>query len=146
MIFKIASLLGFALALFGIFFLLQKGYIISKNPVSIVLQVSAVALMIWARLTFGMRSFHAVANSTKGPLVTHGPYRWFRHPIYAAIIYFFIASLIAYPVRDTVIGFGCIFFGLLARMIFEEKFLVETYGEEYEAYMDRTKRIIPFIF
>jgi hypothetical protein len=39
-------------------------------------------------LTFGARSFHAGANPTDGGVVTAGPYRFFRHPIYAAILYF----------------------------------------------------------
>jgi len=44
--------------------------------------------MLWARLTFGGRSFHAGANPTAGGVVTTGPYRFVRHPIYAAILYF----------------------------------------------------------
>ena len=48
------------------------------GPLTITVQAAAALLMIWARLTFGMRSFHASANPTEGGLVTRGPYRWLR--------------------------------------------------------------------
>ncbi len=102
--------------------------------------------MIWARITLGVRSFHAAANTTKGELITTGPYRWVRHPIYASIIIFFMASLISFPYLKTIIGVILIFVGLLTRMLLEEKSLKKIYKEEYEIYSKHTKRIIPFIF
>lgn len=142
---KIGSIVAFLTAVAGVVYLFQKDQIFSRNPVTIIIQVLAVGLMIWARLTFGMRSFNASANTTKGELVTNGPYRWFRHPIYASIIYFFIGSLIAFP---TVEVFSVVFListGLFVRMLLEEKSLSATYNG-YTAYCKKTKRIIPFIF
>ena len=83
--------------------------------------------MIWARFTFGLRSFHATANTTKGKLVTTGPYHWLRHPIYASIIYFVWASVISYPFIDTVAAVILITGGLFLRIILEEKSLKLTY-------------------
>jgi len=142
---KIPSLIAFAVALVGVLYLYDKNFIFSHNPVSITIQIFAVGLMVWARLTFGMRSFHAAANATKGKLVTNGPYRWFRHPIYAALIYFFAASIISFPFIETVGAFLLIFIGLFARMLLEEKSLRIAY-DDYAAYCKKTKRIIPFIF
>src|SRR5450759_3587299 len=68
--------------------LLVTHSLIAKLPVGIAIQIAAAVLMIWARLTFGMRSFHATANPTEGGLVTNGPYRYWRHPIYAAVLLF----------------------------------------------------------
>ena len=62
--------------------------IFGAGPITITIQVIAALLMVWARLMFGIRSFHGTANSTAGGLVTTGPYRYIRHPIYAAILYF----------------------------------------------------------
>jgi protein-S-isoprenylcysteine O-methyltransferase Ste14 len=78
-------------------------------------------------------------------LVQSGPYRWLRHPIYASIIYFFLASVISYPKIETIIAFAFIAAGLYARMIFEEGFLLETYPE-YAHYCKQTKRIIPYLY
>ena len=142
---KIVSLIGFGIAVLGLVFLIEKDYILSKNPISIIIQIGSIAFMIWARITFGLRSFHATANTTKGELVTTGPYRWLRHPIYASIIYFSWASVISYPFIDTVAAVILISGGLFVRMILEEKSLKLTY-DNYAEYSKHAKRIIPFLF
>jgi protein-S-isoprenylcysteine O-methyltransferase Ste14 len=142
---KLASLIGLGVALLGVFYLLYKNYIISKNPVTIIIQVCSICLMAWARITFGLRSFHAAANTTKGGLVTNGPYHWLRHPIYASLIYFFSACIISFPFIDTIGAVILIVVGLFTRMLLEEKFLLADY-DEYAAYCKRAKRIIPFLF
>jgi protein-S-isoprenylcysteine O-methyltransferase Ste14 len=143
---KIGSLIGFGLTLVGVFFLINYEYVFSNNSLTIIIQLLSVGLMIWARITLGVRSFHAAANTTKGELITTGPFRWVRHPIYASIIIFFMASLISFPYLKTIIGVILIFVGLLTRMLLEEKSLKKIYKEEYEIYSKHTKRIIPFIF
>ena len=143
---KIASIFGLVLASTGVFYLYDRNLIFSKNIIAISIQILAVWLMIWARLTFGVRSFHATANTTKGGLVTNGPYRWFRHPIYAALIYFFWSCVIAFPFKETIFGVLLITVGLIIRISFEEKSLIETYKQQYLDYSKQTKKIIPFIF
>jgi protein-S-isoprenylcysteine O-methyltransferase Ste14 len=143
---KIASLLGFGLAAIGVVYLYGKNLIFSKNIIAISIQILALGLMVWARLTFGVRSFHATANTTKGGLVTNGPYRWLRHPIYAALIYFFWSCVIAFPFEETIIGVLLITVGLMIRIFLEEKSLVDTYMQQYLDYSKQTKRIIPFLF
>jgi protein-S-isoprenylcysteine O-methyltransferase Ste14 len=142
---KIGSLIAFGIALLGILFLFEKNYIFSDNPITIIIQICSAVLMIWARITFGFRSFHATANTTKGELVTNGPYHWFRHPIYAAVIYFFAACIISYPFIETIAAVILISGGLFGRMLLEEKSLFATY-KEYAVYSKKTKRIIPFLF
>lgn len=142
---KTGSLFAFGIVVLAILFLLEKHYIFSENPVTIIIQAAAVILMIWARVTFGLRSFHAGANTTKGELVTTGPYHLLRHPIYAALIYFFWASVISYPFIETIAAAIVISIGLFVRMLFEEKSLLLAY-DGYEAYAKKTKRIIPFLF
>lgn len=143
---KLGSLLGYLLAVVGAVYLVLKGYVLSDNIFAIIIQVLALGLMIWARITFGMRSFNPTANATKGKLITSGPYRLFRHPIYVSVIFFFTASLIYFPFIETVIAVLFIFIGLFVRMLLEEIALKETYKEEYEIYSKHTKRIIPFLF
>jgi protein-S-isoprenylcysteine O-methyltransferase Ste14 len=142
---KVVSLIAFGVALIGVFYLIEKNYVFSKNPISIIIQVCAVGLMIWSRLTFGVRSFNATANATAGKLVTNGPYHFLRHPIYASLIYFFIASIISFPFVDTIAAVGLIVTGLSVRMILEEKSLLVAY-DDYAEYSKKTKRIIPFVF
>jgi protein-S-isoprenylcysteine O-methyltransferase Ste14 len=143
---KIASFIGFAFAVIGIIYLFKMNYVFSKNIITIIIQVLSVGIMIWARLTFGLRSFHPTANTTKGELITKGPYRWLRHPIYASVIYFFIACIISFPFKETIAAVLLICIGLFIRILLEEKSLKLTYKEQYGVYSKKTKRIIPFIF
>src|SRR5579871_615395 len=80
-----------------VWLLLFTHSLFGSGPLTIGVQVAAAGLMIWARLTFGRRSFHAAADPTAGGLVTTGPYRWLRHPIYAAVFWFIWAGVFAHP-------------------------------------------------
>jgi protein-S-isoprenylcysteine O-methyltransferase Ste14 len=119
--------------------------ILAHGPVAIGLQVAAVLLMIWARVTFGRRSFHYAANPTEGGLVTTGPYRFLRHPIYAAILLFVWAG-IATNLSPVSVALGLVVTAMLfLRMIFEEPLVRQRYPE-YADYARRTKRVVPFLF
>jgi len=72
---KVISILGLVVMIGALVGLYKIGVLFTAQPIAIALQLMAVALMIWARITFGRRSFHAAANATAGGLVTTGPYR-----------------------------------------------------------------------
>lgn len=144
MIPKITSLIALIIAIAGLYILIRNHLLFSWHPLTIAIQVLAVALMIWARITFGARSFHGTANTTEGKLVTTGPYKYWRHPIYASIIYFVWASVIAYPFGLTIAVAVTITIAMLSRAMLEEYFLFKAYPE-YEEYAKKTKRIIPFL-
>jgi protein-S-isoprenylcysteine O-methyltransferase Ste14 len=124
--------------------LLLMHNLLGHGPVSIGLQVLAGLLWIWARLTFGLRSFHYAANPTAGGLVTTGPYRYLRHPIYASILLLVWAGVAA-NASPTGVALGLVATAMLVlRMLFEETLLRRTYPE-YDDYARRTKRVLPFI-
>src|SRR5215213_5359614 len=85
---RVISVLCFALMVAGSVGLTTGHTLLAREPIGIAAQAAAVSLMIWARLTLGRRSFHAAADPTAGGLVTTGPYRYLRHPIYAAVLCF----------------------------------------------------------
>ncbi len=62
---KLLSVLGFLGMVAAIFGLLVTKNIIAQHPVFMVIQVIAILLMLWARLTFGLRSFHVSADTTR---------------------------------------------------------------------------------
>jgi protein-S-isoprenylcysteine O-methyltransferase Ste14 len=133
--------LAMAVALVALVFLES---ILAVGFVAIVIQVIAVLLMIWARITFGGRSFHATADPTGGGLITTGPYRYIRHPIYAAIIYFLWAGIFSHlSLLNALLGIAGTA-GLIIRILAEEHLVTERYPE-YIEYAKRTKRIIPFV-
>jgi len=141
---KIASIAGLTVAVLGLAGLIARHSLFATGPFGIVVQGLAALLMIWARVTFGLRSFHAAANPTAGGLVTTGPYRYLRHPIYAAILYFTAAAVATHVSPWSAAMGAAIALGLGVRMASEEA-LVRRMYPEYDDYARRTKRVIPYL-
>jgi protein-S-isoprenylcysteine O-methyltransferase Ste14 len=80
-------------------------------------------------------------------LVTRGIYERLRHPMYAAFWLLALAQALLLPNwiagLSGLTGFGTLFFARVGR---EERMMLETFGDEYRAYMGRTKRVIPGIY
>jgi len=142
---KAVSIFAFLLMVLAIMWLFYLGALLSHSPFVIAAQVAAVVLMVWARITFGRRSFHAVANPTEGGLITSGPYRFIRHPIYTSACIFCWAGAVGNLSFTSAISCVLLFIGVLGRMLAEERLLVERYPA-YRTYAARTKRMLPFIF
>jgi protein-S-isoprenylcysteine O-methyltransferase Ste14 len=141
---KRVSLVATAVLVVAAVSLLLRRSLFAFGSAWIGVQVAAAALMLWARITFGWRSFHGAADATAGGLVTTGPYRFIRHPIYTAILLFVWAGVAA---RGTVVDvlLAIVATGAVAvRIGAEEQLVVGTYPE-YAEYMRHTKRIIPFM-
>ncbi len=139
------SALGFIAMVLGLVGLIATRSLLSPAPVVIAVQAAALALMVWARLTFGRRSFHATAAPTEGDLVTSGPYRWVRHPIYTAVALFAVAGALARPTVASAGLAAAVVAGAVVRMLAEERVLRRRFPE-YAAYARRTRRMIPFLF
>jgi protein-S-isoprenylcysteine O-methyltransferase Ste14 len=124
--------------------LVFRGAILGTGPVSISLQAAGIALMLWARLTFGLRSFHYAANTTQGGLVTRGPYRYIRNPIYAAAwLVIWTGVAVHWSPINAMLG-AVVAAMLIVRIACEEQLLRATYPE-YADYARKTARLIPFV-
>jgi protein-S-isoprenylcysteine O-methyltransferase Ste14 len=124
--------------------LLFRGTLFARSPVGIGLQIAGLALVLWARATFGMRSFHATARPTEGGLVTTGPYRFVRHPIYAGVMLIIWAGVLTHGGMLDWILAGVITIGTFVRLIAEERLVTMRYPE-YADYARRTRRLVPFV-
>ncbi len=103
-------------------------------------------LMAWALITLG-RNYQLGGSAPRSDdkLVSSGPYRLIRHPMYTAAlgISLGLAGLI---LSWAFFAVFCIYLVLVARLIpFEEIRLRTAYGDQYVVYQHRTKRLIPFV-
>ena len=142
---KVLSIVAYFGMMGGLVLLVATKNLFSSSLLVLIPQGAALALMIWARLTFGWRSAHVAANPTEGGLVTTGPYRFIRHPIYTAVCLFVTAGGAAHLSWTTALFAGLIWSGALCRMFCEEQLLLARYPE-YRQYAAATPRMIPFLF
>jgi protein-S-isoprenylcysteine O-methyltransferase Ste14 len=142
---NLLSVSGYVLMLAGLILLYFNHGLFLLSPVVIVLQTMAVFLMVWARITFKKRSFHLSAAPTEGGLVTTGPYKFVRHPIYASVLLFVWPGVVGnWSVENVLLG-CLVFAGAFTRIVCEESMVREKYPE-YQQYAKKTKRLIPYVY
>jgi protein-S-isoprenylcysteine O-methyltransferase Ste14 len=109
--------------------------------------IAGVSFRLWSVLTLGKFFRTTVMVQNKHKVITHGPYKYIRHPSYSGAL-----------VATVGVGLGtgnwlallamllCIFVGLRYRISVEEKVLQKELGKDYQDYMQRTKKLIPFLY
>jgi protein-S-isoprenylcysteine O-methyltransferase Ste14 len=107
--------------------------------------VSGFAFSWWARIVLGRLWSSSVTRKTDHRIVTTGPYKVVRHPIYSGII---VAVLATAGIRGTAagcLGAALIVLGLFVKARVEEGFLRRELGEQqYIDYARRVPMLVPF--
>lgn len=109
----------------------------------VVVGVGSVLLLFWVHRTLGKNFAAPGIIQARQSLITAGPYRWVRHPMYTT---FFIISLTFVLITaNGLIAILCLLFGILLPSIIqaEEQTLLEKFGDEYREYMRQTGRFLP---
>jgi protein-S-isoprenylcysteine O-methyltransferase Ste14 len=110
------------------------------------LALAGAALVLRSRTELG-RAWSFVPKADQGTgLITTGPYRLVRHPIYLGLALLAIGNALAFgswPALMIVLSGIVPTFAWRARA--EEKMLSRTFGERYAVYRQRTKMIIPHL-
>ena len=101
-------------------------------------------LFIWSHRALG-KNWSPFLEIRKGhALVTEGPYRFIRHPMYAAIALIGIGvSLLSANLLVILAHMLSMISMYLVRISDEEEMMIEQFGDEYREYMRRTGRLIP---
>jgi protein-S-isoprenylcysteine O-methyltransferase Ste14 len=111
------------------------------------LVVMGIILFLWARNHLKENYSGHLSVKSKQPLIKSGPYRIIRHPGYASFILIALGVSLAY---SSLIGLAAVPVlvvpGLLFRIRREEELLRNHFGQEFENYAARTKRLIPGIW
>ena len=79
-------------------------------------------------------------------LVTDGMYKYVRHPMYGGVILGSLGLGLATGDETRLFLVVLLFFALDKKASYEEGFLVEKYGNEYEEYRKKAKKLLPWIY
>ncbi len=115
------------------------------SVLGIILFYAGLGLAIWSRRHLGKNWALPMAMKSDAHLVTSGPYKYVRHPIYSG----FLLALLGTALVETiswlfVLLFAAAYFTYSA--IQEDKSLETQFPKTYPAYKTRTRILIPFIF
>lgn len=105
--------------------------------------LAVIPLVYWIFSSIGNNISPTQATRTNHQLVTHGPYRWVRHPLYSTGSLMLAALSLVTALWWIPVAFLPALIALLWRTPKEEAHLIETFGEAYREYMRRTGRFIP---
>jgi protein-S-isoprenylcysteine O-methyltransferase Ste14 len=119
---------------------------ISFGITGIILNVLGVTEAIWVRICLGSNWRSYVTYKENQELITSGPYRFVRHPIYAGLMLMFLVTILYYGTLFLSIIFIAAAVNFIYRTKQEEKLMIRLFGEKYLDYMKRTKSLIPWIY
>jgi len=121
---------------------------VTGNPwllgTGLALFVLGLALAVWARVYLGLNWGMPMSRRAEPELVTTGPYRTIRHPIYAGIILGLAGTAIAVSPSwlNAVAVLGAYF---LLSAVIEERTMARLFPAAYPPYKRATKMLIPYV-
>jgi protein-S-isoprenylcysteine O-methyltransferase Ste14 len=105
--------------------------------------LAGLALLVWAGLTLRRHRTTILPHAGARVLVTDGPYRWRRNPIYLADVFLlFGAAEFSRNVWFVAMGLAFAVLVTLLQIRPEERHLEATFGDAWRAYAARTRRWI----
>jgi len=110
-----------------------------------VLCVIGFLFSVWARITLGRNWSGAITLKENHELIVRGPYRFVRHPIYTGLLAMILGTAIARGHLGGLIAIVFAFASFWIKLSAEEDLMLEHFPEQYGAYRQRAKRIIPFV-
>jgi len=108
------------------------------------LVIISFSMLIWTHQSLGANFSTILGTRVRRNLVTRGPYRWVRHPMYSVLFLFLFGTLLLSGnllIGGSLLGSFLVTVG--TRVAKEEAILEEEYGEEYRTYKSRTGRFVP---
>jgi protein-S-isoprenylcysteine O-methyltransferase Ste14 len=142
---RIKSCILVTVQLVCILMILASGPLLAVNRLLLAAEAGGIALGLWSLAAMGRKNLNVPPTVREGAeLITCGPYRFIRHPMYASVLVTFWALIIDRFTLLRLIAGMILTADLTIKMIYEEGIL-KRHFRDYPAYMERTKRIIPFL-
>jgi len=115
-----------------------------RAAAGLVLFFLGLGFAVWARVHIGRNWGTPMTQKDDPELVTSGPYRYVRHPIYSGILVAGIGTAVAlnwlWLIAVVLAGLYFIYGATV-----EERFLTEQFPDDYPAYKRSTKMLVPFV-
>lgn len=108
-----------------------------------VLTLFGVLFTIWARMYIGRNWSSVAAVKVNHELITGGPYRWVRHPIYLGLTLGFVGTAMAIGQWRGMLAVVLSLIAIAQRILVEERFMREQFGNVYDTYAQRVQALVP---
>ena len=112
----------------------------------LILSILGGGIMFWSVLDLGRQYSPEVTIQPGHRLVTRGLYGLIRHPRYLGLLVLVLGSALVFRSWIGLAADAILLATLLWRISDEERLLHREFGEEWEAYVKRTKRLLPWIW
>jgi protein-S-isoprenylcysteine O-methyltransferase Ste14 len=110
----------------------------------LLLFILGLAFAVWARVHIGRNWGGPMTEKDAPELVTSGPYRLVRHPIYSGILLAGGGTAVGLNWQWLIaLTLAALYFGYSATV--EEHYLTEQFPETYPAYKRSSKMLVPFV-
>jgi protein-S-isoprenylcysteine O-methyltransferase Ste14 len=115
------------------------------SALGLALSVVGLAAMVWSQSSMGNSLRIGVDPTERTELVTAGPFRWVRNPIYSAMLIYVAGVALLVPNAWSLGAFGLLALGVdLHVRLVEEPYLAATHGRAYATYAARVGRFVPW--
>ena len=111
--------------------------------IGLAMAIAGAALAICSRALLGRNWSATVQLKQEHELVTRGPYRWVRHPIYTGLLLMFLGNAVMVGDWRGLLAVAIVFASFWRKYRLEEAWLGRHFGEPYRLYQARTKALIP---
>jgi protein-S-isoprenylcysteine O-methyltransferase Ste14 len=111
--------------------------------VGLAVGLAGAVVMVWASVLLGRFLMHEAAVREDHALVTSGPYRFVRHPVYAGYLALLLGCGVAALNVCVLLLWPLSLLGILIQAGLEEQVLRARFGRAYERYVGRTGRLVP---
>jgi len=110
----------------------------------VVVTLCGLGLAVWARIYLGRNWGMPMTEKDEPELVTSGPYRFVRHPIYSGLLLGLLGTALAINIYWLIalVVMGAYF---IYSATVEERLMTRSFPTAYPSYRARTKMLIPFV-
>ncbi len=113
--------------------------------IGLIMVAAGLGFSVWARVYLGRNWSAVVTIKQDHELVRGGPYGLVRHPIYSGLLFALLGTAVAIGEWRGLLAFAAITVGFLIKMRVEERFMDESFGEQYARYRREVAALIPFV-